>query len=316
MNDAHVPRIGLALGSGGAKGWAHIGVLEVLLHAGIRPHVIAGTSAGALVGAALALDRLEALKQRVLKLTLREILSTLELRLSGGGIISGMGIIRELEALGICGQIEELPLPFAAVATDLINGSEIWLREGELSKAIHASIAIPGVIAPVRHDDRWLIDGGLVNPVPVSATRALGADVIIAVALDQDISLRYRLPEKTVDPLEAMVDYLPGFLASPLRRVLPDMTRRERSPGYVDVVTGAIDIMQAHIARTRLAGEPPHVLIRPLLPDIGHFDFDQGEKIIAAGREAAQAALPHALRVLDHMRPLTAARAKPAPPRG
>ncbi len=301
MSDVRIPRIGLALGSGGAKGWAHIGVLEVLLEAGIRPAIITGTSAGALVGAAAALDRLQALKKKVLGLNLRQILSALEIRLSGGGIVSGRGIIRELEAMGISGQVEELPVPFTAVATDLLNGAEVWLRRGDLASAIHASIAIPGVIAPVRRDGRWLVDGGLVNPVPVSAARALGADIIIAVALDQDVSLRHRLPEEREDPLEALVDNLPRFLSTPLRRVLPQMTRRERSPGYADVVTSAIDIMQAHIARTRLAGEPPHVLIRPMLPNIGTFDFDRGAEIIAAGREAAQAALPHIHQIQGRM---------------
>ena len=301
MHDPRRPRIGLALGSGAARGWAHIGVLEVLLEAGLHADVIAGTSAGALVGAALARNRLAALKERVLQLDLRQILSAVDIQLTGGGIVSGRGIIRELKALGIGGRVEELPLPFVAVATDLLNGLETWLREGELTHAIHASIAIPGIIAPVRHDDRWLLDGGLVNPVPVSAARALGADLIIAVALDQDISLRHRLPQGREDPLEAMADYLPDVLATSLQKVLPNMTRRERAPGYADVMGGAIDIMQAHIARARLAGEPPHVLIRPFLPDIGTFDFDRGAEIIEAGREAAEAALPHIRRLCDHM---------------
>ena len=189
------------------------------------------------------------------------------------------------------------------MATELVSGAEIWLRQGNLLSAIHASIAMPGFIAPVHRDGHWLLDGGVINPVPVSAARALGADVIIAVALDQDIALRHHLPEPAGgDPLEALVDYLPGFLAGPLRRILPEVSRAERAPGYVDVVTGAIDIMQAQITRARLAGEPPHVLIRPLLPDIGTFDFDRGEEIIAAGREAAQAALPHIRRVIANVR--------------
>ena len=300
------PRVALALGSGAAKGWAHIGVLETLIRANVPIDIIAGSSAGALVGAALACGALERLHQRVLELTMRQIVATVELSFARGGIVSGRGIIAELERLGISGRIEELPLPYIAVATDLRNGGEVWLRRGDILSAIHASIAMPGVIAPVRRDGRWLLDGGVVNPVPVSAARALGADVIIAVALDQDISLRHRLPQAASDdPLEALADHLPTFLAQPLRRILPDMTRSERAPGYVDVVAGAIDIMQAQITRARLAGEPPHVLIRPLLPDIGTFDFDRGEEIIAAGREAAEAALPHIQRVIrrlgDHL---------------
>ena len=297
------PRIALALGSGAAKGWAHIGVLEALAKAAIPLDIIAGSSAGALVGAAFACGALENLKNRVLELTMRQVLATVEIRFSRGGIVTGRGIIAELERLGISGRIEELPLPYVAVATDLTTGTETWLRCGDLLTAIHASIAMPGVIAPVKRDGRWLLDGGVINPVPVSAARALGADVIIAVALDQDIALRHHLPGQAGgDPLEALADYLPAFLSQPLRRILPEVSRGERAPGYVDVVTGAIDIMQAQITRARLAGEPPHVLIRPLLPNIGTFDFDRGEEIIAAGREAAEAALPHIRRVIDNVR--------------
>lgn len=298
----HHPRIGLALGSGAARGWAHIGVLEVLLEAGVPIDIIAGSSAGALVGAAYACGALMNLKHRVLELTMRQVLATMEIRFSRGGIVTGRGIIRELSRLGITGRIEDLPIPYIAVATELVSGAEIWLRRGEVLSAIHASIAMPGFIAPVHRDGHWLLDGGVINPVPVSAVRALGADIIIAVALDQDIALRHHLPEQSEgDPLEALVDYLPGFLAHPLRRVLPDMSRAERAPGYLDVITGAIDIMQAQITRARLAGEPPHMLIRPLLPDVGTFDFDRGEEIIAAGREAAESALPHIQRIIRNV---------------
>ncbi len=302
-NKASRPRVALALGSGAARGWAHIGVLEVLLQADVPIDIIAGSSAGALVGAAHACGALENLKRRVLELTMRQVLATVELRFSRGGIVTGRGIIAELERLGISGRVEDFPLPFLAVATELVSGAEVWLRHGDVLSAIHASMAMPGVIAPVHRDGRWLLDGAVTNPVPVSAARALGADVIIAVALDQEIALRHRLPEQPEgDPLETLAEYLPGFLAQPLRRILPEVTRGERAPGYVDVVTGAIDIMQAQITRARLAGEPPHVLIRPLLPHIGTFDFDRGAEIIDAGREAARAALPHIRRVIESVR--------------
>ncbi len=180
------PRVALALGSGAAKGWAHIGVLETLIEANVPIDIIAGSSAGALVGAALACGALKRLHERVLELTTRQIVATVELSFARGGIVSGRGIIAELERLGISGRIEELPLPFVAVATDLMNGGEVWLRQGDVLSAIHASIAMPGVIAPVRRDGRWLLDGGVINPVPVSAARALGADVIIANDVSPD----------------------------------------------------------------------------------------------------------------------------------
>jgi NTE family protein len=298
-------RVGLALGSGGARGWAHLGVLDEFIKAGLPIHMLAGASAGALVGAAFATGRLRALHERVLQLDWREIFTTVRVRFSRGGIITGEGIISELERLGVDGAIEDAELPFAAVATDLMTGAEVWLRRGDIRQAVHASIAIPGIIAPVRMDNRWLADGGLVNPVPVSLLRAMGADIIIAVSLDPDVSLR-RTPAppqagSKLDPLKVMADYMPAFLATPLKKILPDVTRVPSAPGYVDVIGNALDIVSAQITRARLAGDPPHVLVRPLLPDVGTFDFDRGEEIIEAGREAAKMALPHIRQLLKRL---------------
>src|SRR5215468_2965682 len=181
------PRIGLALGSGAARGWSHIGVIEGLAEAGIEPEVVCGCSIGALVGAAYVAGELPALKDFAQSLTWREIARMLDVRLSGGGLIGGHDIVAFLRKLKISAPITSYSRPFAAIATDLETGREIWLREGPIEEAVRASISIPGILSPARHGHSWLVDGGLVNPVPVSICRALGADVVIAVNLNGDL---------------------------------------------------------------------------------------------------------------------------------
>lgn len=181
------PRIGLALGSGSARGWAHIGVIEALHDAGIEPDIVCGASIGSLVGAAYVTDQLATLKTFAEALTWREIVGLLDVRLSGGGLISGQQIVALLHRLNIAAKIEDCAKPFAAIATDLETGREIWLRDGPIDDAVRASISLPGIFSPARHGEHWLVDGGLVNPVPVSACRALGADIVIAVNINGDI---------------------------------------------------------------------------------------------------------------------------------
>ena len=164
-------KIGLALGSGAARGWSQIGVLDGLAALGIVPDVIAGTSVGALVGAAFVTGKLAALKARMENFGRRDVAAMLDLHLKTGGLIEGRRIENFLDSLGIAGAIETYGPRYGAVATDLASGREIWLQQGPISRAVRASIGMPGLFSPTRHDDRWLIDGGLVNPVPVSLAR-------------------------------------------------------------------------------------------------------------------------------------------------
>ena len=184
------PRIGLALGSGSARGWAHIGVIDALIEAGIEPDVVCGTSIGALVGAAYVAGHLGPLRQWAETATWRQILRLTDVRLTGGGLINGRQVVAFLHGLGIDQPIESYDRPYAAVATDLATGREIWLQSGPIHEAVRASIALPGILSPARIDGRWLVDGGLSNPIPVSVCRALGADVIIAVNLNGDLLAR------------------------------------------------------------------------------------------------------------------------------
>jgi len=295
-------KIGLALGSGAARGWAHIGVIKVLRHAGIEPDVITGASIGALVGAAAATGSLERLDAWVRTLTMRAILALFDVARARGGLIRGEEVTRKLAKLGMKGRIEELPVPYLAVATDMTTGREIWLRQGDLGSAMHASFSMPGLFAPFKRDGMWLLDGGLVNPVPVSACRALGADIIIAVNLNGDLMERRKIASmgaREPDFMEGIIQRLPNSMAQGLRHWFPQMQARENAPGYFDVLGTSINIMQDQITRSRLAGEPPHVLINPHLPDFNTMDFDRAAEAIAEGENRTRAALP---RIRDFLR--------------
>lgn len=308
------PRIGLALGSGAARGWAHIGVIEALRDAGIEPDIVCGTSMGALVGGACVAGKLSALKDFAVGLTWRKIVDLLDIRLSGGGILDGSRIVTWLQDLGVTGPIQSHAKPFAAVATDLETGREIWLREGPIDDAVRASISLPGIFKPSRIDGRWLADGGMVNPVPVSVCRALGADIIIAVNLNGDIVGRLvdedgrRVKTHPVRPspefLRRLVDQIPPALRPQASAIAPKLLRTgPTTPGYFDVLTNSINVMQDQITRARLAGEPPHVLLMPRLRDIALLEFNRAGEAIAEGRACAENALGTIRRLLEDQPP-------------
>lgn len=301
------PVIGLALGSGSARGWSHIGVLEVLVEAGIEPDVIAGCSMGALVGAAHLTGSLERLKTWAEALSFPELARRLDVSFSSGGIIGGRLIERLMEELGISGEIEDLPKPFASVATDYVTGREEWLRQGPLAQAIRASISIPGVLAPCKIGSDWFVDGGLVNPVPVSTCRALGATFIIAVNLNGDLVGR-RVPKETVDRqkddraelINRAMAGLPASWRDGMASTLQDiLSPKPETPSYFDVLANSINIMQDRITRSRLAGEPPHVMIMPRLASMGPFQFDEAQVAIEEGRTRARFAVPEIRRALS-----------------
>jgi NTE family protein len=303
------PRIGLALGSGSARGWSHIGVIEAFAEAGIEPDIVCGCSIGAVVGAACVAGELPALKEFALSLTWREITRLIDVRLSGGGLIGGQEIVALLRRLKISAPIASYAKPFAAVATDLHTGREIWLRDGPIEEAVRASISIPGILSPPRHGNRWLADGGLVNPVPVSVCRALGADVVIGVNLNGDLVGRHGLGDHGRDAdsatsappefLTRLVDQMPTALREQAAAILPKLiSSAPASPGYFEVLMTCIDIMQDQITRARLVGDPPHVMLVPRLNHISWIEFNRATETIAEGRACAQQALPFLRRYL------------------
>lgn len=297
-------RIGIALGGGAARGWAHIGVLKALAEMGIRPDIMAGTSIGALVGAASQVDQLDALEDWVRRLARLDILRLMDARLSGGGFMRGERLMLALSKYVEDRNIEDLPTPFAVVATDLDSGHEVWLREGSLQDAVRASIALPGLFSPVRLNGRWLLDGGLVNPVPVSVCRAMGADIVIAVNLNRDTLVRnvastrpaYKAGTAADEHDEAdddsffqrLVGRMHAGIRFRLDRLMSASPEEAKvtGPGLFDVLAGSINIVQDRLTRSRMAGDPPDIHITPRLAPIRLMEFDRAGDAIQLGREA------------------------------
>lgn len=298
------PRVGLALGSGSARGWAHIGVLQVLREEGVRLDMVCGASIGALVGAAYAAGELDRFADWVQSLGLREVFGFMDFNLAGG-MLKGEKLIAFWRRNFADFAIESSPLPFAAVATDLHSGAEVWLREGSIADAVRASIALPGLFTPVVQDGgRLLVDGGLVNPVPTSLARAMGADIVIGVDLNADILQRHLHPLAVVRepaPDEGETSAQPP-VPEPVRN--GDWARRLKfwgsaadkpafkQPSMLDVMMTSVNIMQMRITRSRMAGDPPEVVIAPRLAHLGQLDFHRAKEAIDEGRRAAQASLP------------------------
>lgn len=265
---AHKPRIGLALGGGSARGWAHIGAIRALEEAGIHADFVAGTSIGALVGAAYAAGELEHLEAWARGMRVRDIVGFLDFAL-GSGLVKGERLIASIRREFADRPIETLATPFAATATALQTGEEVWLRTGSTLEAVRASISLPGFFHPVSRDGVLLADGGLVNPVPLSLVRAMGADFLIAVDLSADV--------------------LASRLHSVGDETLPSMPR---------VFFASLQIMQVRIARSRMAGEPPNVLITPHVSQLGLFDYHRAAEAIEEGRRAVERAA-HQLEALS-----------------
>ncbi|QXX73720.1 patatin-like phospholipase family protein [Methylovirgula sp. HY1] len=293
-------KIGIALGAGAARGWSHIGVLQELAAHGIVPEIVAGTSIGAVVGGCYAADRLEALEGFVRGLTKRRVFGLIDLSLSGIGLLSGSKLRKSLQDELADRTIESLPKSFAVVATEVGTGHEVWLRQGHVVEAIRASYALPGIFEPVRINGRWLFDGALVNPVPVTVCRVLGADMVIAVNIIGDNAFRGTVISdslslaQTLEDLETPNACETGAEKSkagngPLRQ---NFGRHDGgAPGIAGAVMDAFNITQDRISRSRLAGDPPDVMINARNSHIGLFDFHRGDELIAIGREAARRGL-------------------------
>lgn len=288
------PVIGLALGSGGARGWCHIGVLRELQALGIEPELVAGSSMGALVGAAYAAGKLDALEDWARGLTLRTMLPLIDIGIAGAGLVGGAGILTMLRGLGLPETIEDLARPYIAVATDLRHGREIWLRKGPLVPAVRASVSIPGLLKPEFLDGRWLIDGGIVNPVPVSAARALGADAVIAVNPNAAVSAGfYDPPEPRPDFTAMLPEGLRALWGTPESSDSKNSEPAPVAPSYVALINATIDIMSDQIRRARLAGDPPQVLLGARLPDITVVEFHRAAECIDEGRRIVRAQADH-----------------------
>ncbi|WP_456385384.1 patatin-like phospholipase family protein [Desulfolithobacter sp.] len=296
-------RTALVLGGGAARGWAHIGVIAALKEADIVIHQVVGTSIGALVGAIYAAGSIEDLRSRALKMDWKQVIAYLDIVFPRSGLIDGSkinGFVRQM--LNNRDRIEDLPLPFTAVATDLSSGGEVVLDSGDILQAVRASIAIPGMFTPVPYKDSYLVDGGLTNPVPVSVARLAGADYVIAVDLHQDITSRTVKP-----PFDPRKEHL---LAASTSRLVEMLNRRlamlglnhslhingnrnqkKTLPSIYEVLVASINIVEKHITEARLVVDPPNLLIQPRLSHIRLLDFDRAEEAITVGFETTKKAL-------------------------
>ena len=292
------PKIGLALGSGVARGWAHLGVIRALERYGFVPEMVAGTSIGALTGGAYLAGHAETLEDWARSLNKVKMISYLDFRVRSGGMIGGRGLVEAMERhLGGL-KIEDLPKPFGAVATDLLTGHEVWLQRGNLIKAIRTSFSLPGIFEPMHVNGRWLVDGALINPVPISVCRSMGAQMTIGVNLNADLIGKARRPGMDfqsiagfdlLEELQKSRDDPPGKLTGLTRRMFK---RQSSRPSLFGVMVSALNIVQDRITRSRLAGDPPDVHITPRLGHIGLLEFDRADEIIAEGEAAVERVLP------------------------
>jgi NTE family protein len=289
---------------------AHVGIIRELETIGIRPDIICGSSVGSLIGAACILGKMQELCSWVEALSKSDIVRYMDIRLAaGGGFAHGHRLMEHLSASLGNPLIENVRPRFVAVATDLHSGREIWLRDGPIWSAVRASIALPGMFTPVAKDDLWLVDGGLVNPVPVSVCRAMGADIIIAVNLNGDRLGRLTRGQQkplvssnaeqnegseplAATPQNAEAAFLERMSTNIKGRTQPlfeQWLNRGRSlPGIFDVMAASINIMQDRITRARLAGEPADVILSPRLSALGLLDLDQAGEAIQEGHRCVR----------------------------
>ena len=315
------PKIGLALGSGSARGWAHVGVIRALEDAGIKADIIAGASVGSLVGAAHASRQLDTLESWIMGLTKRDVWGLLDTAFSRGGVMGGNKLMRAIGEQIKDFNIEELPIPFGAVAADLHTGQEIWLQEGSMLNSVRASSGLPGLFSPMLYQRRWMIDGGVVNPVPISLCRALGADYVIAVNLNAHYGKPTRFnklqtpkakpdgeqePEQTSEggwaSRERWVEMMDGLMNTFRSDQQDNQDQPDNNPpGLFDVIAGSVNIMQDRITRSRIAGEPPNIMLNP---NLGHFqlmDFHRAAEAIEVGRTVVQRAARELAELQDWM---------------
>lgn len=302
MDTESSPKIGLALGSGASRGWSHIGILKALLGAGVEPDVVCGTSVGAMVGAAYLTGKVPKLEEWVLGTTRADVLRFFDVKPTSSGFVDARRFNRFLHdyVSGEDQRIENLPKQYAAVATQLDNGRECWFTEGDLTAAVRASMAMPGLFAAVRVDGNWLVDGGLVNPVPVSVCHALGADVVIAVNLNAGIvGKREMAPKKaeSAEDVNSMLESLKHQAKVYSSAIFPSREKSEEPPGLFYAIANSINIFQDRITRSRLAGDLADVVLSPRVAEIGMLEFHRAGEAIEEGERCVNDALAEIRRV-------------------
>lgn len=298
-------RIGLALGSGASRGWAHIGIIKQLADLGVEPDIICGCSIGSIVGAAYVSGKLDKLSKWVCAFSKRDIIRFFELDFSFNGFIDAEHMHGFLDKY-VCDEdqcIENFDKVFATVSTELKSGREVWFTKGLAIEAVRASISLPGLFPPVLHDGNWLVDGGLVNPVPVSVCRALGADIVIAVNLNGDIVGKHFTAKTEIqEPMfsNEMINQIAHNIKAYSDSLFPNShgSKEFEPPNIFDAIAGSWNITQDRITRSRMAGDPPDVVLAPKLSHIGLLEFYRADQAIEEGRDCVrrmEAELRHCL---------------------
>ena len=290
-----MPKIGLALGSGASRGWSHIGVIRALLREGIEPDIVCGTSIGAIIGGSYLAGNLEKLENWVLGSTRSDVLRFFDIGFTQTGFVDSDRLNWFLHSYVAAEdrRIEDMPKKYAAVATDLNTGREVWFMEGGLADAVRASMALPGLFPAVRSDNRWLVDGGLVNPVPVTVCRALGADIVIAVNLNSGLVGKRNINRQKTDSTDDQ-DVLSNIKRQAKEysaSIFPSRDDQDEAPGLFYAITNSINIVQDRITRSRLAGDPADVLLSPQLAHIGMLEFHRAAEAIKEGEGCVQNAM-------------------------
>jgi NTE family protein len=304
----HPKKIGLALGSGSARGWAHIGVIRALNDAGVQLDCVAGTSIGALVGAVYASGNIDSLEEVVLKLDWKQIAYFLDVVFPKSGLIDGNKVADFIRTHVEEINIEELPLPFSAISTNLATGSEVVIQKGDIIEAVRASISVPGIFTPVRKNGTILVDGGLVNPVPVNVVRKMGADFVIAIDLNHDIVGKKGFSKTSVANSTASalsVGMRRSFIKKskildainkrfeagsfPALKQIQQWRCKDPLPNVFEVLMSSINIMETQITAAKLKTDPPDLLIRPNLGHLTLLDSHRAQEAIAEGYREARA---------------------------
>jgi len=297
------PKIGLALGSGASRGWSHIGVIDALEAEGIEPEIICGTSVGAMVGASYVTGKLAELKEWVLGSSRSDVYRFFDIKFSQSGFVDVDRLDEFIHKYVVDEgtEIDDLAKPFIAVATSLNSGQEIWSRDGSVAKWVRASMSLPVLFPPVRDEDRWLVDGGLVNPVPVTACRALGADIVIAVNLNADIVGRglKSADIESAEHAEGMLKNIKQQVKEYSGSLFSSGKEEKLPPGLIGVVSSSINIFQDRITRSRLAGDPADVVISPRLRDVGLLEFGKAAEAMKIGEECVEKVMPDIKRLLE-----------------
>lgn len=287
-------RIGLALGSGASRGWSHIGVIKALTEIGVEPDIVCGCSIGALVGASYCTGKLDKLEDWLTELSKLEVARFLELNWSLNGFVD-VEHLHEFLITHVCDEkisIEELEKTYAAVATDLENGREVWFTKGSVLQAVWASMSLPGLFPPIQYKGRWLVDGGLVNPVPISTCRALGADLVIAVNLNGDIVGKHMVLKQKNENDHGIADRFMKSIKQYSEAIFPDKSNEKKTPGLFNAIASSINITQDRITRSRMAGDPPDILLAPKLSKIGLLESHRAAEALKEGEACVKRMLP------------------------